>query len=52
LGPIVEHDQHAARDVNQAMSGFLKAVFETNGDVLVVEVEVTEDTDHDLTPEW
>jgi hypothetical protein len=49
---IVEHDQDAARDVNQAMGGFLKAVLETDGDVLVVKVKIAKDADHDVTPEW
>jgi hypothetical protein len=49
---IVEHDQDAARDVNQAMGGFLKAVLETDGDVLVVKVKIAKDADHEVTPEW
>jgi hypothetical protein len=34
------------------MSGFLKAVFETNRDVFIVKVKVAKNTDHKVTPEW
>jgi hypothetical protein len=52
LSIIVKHDQNTAGDVNQTMSGFLKAVFETNRDVFIVKVKVAKNTDHKVTPEW
>ena len=49
---IIEHHQHPTGNIDQTMGGFLKAVLKTDGDVFVFKVQIAEDTNQCVTPEW
>ena len=49
---IVQHHKDPTRNVNQAVRGFFEAVLKPDGDVFILQIEVTEKTHHRFTPGW